>query len=186
MEILKNVSKSKKTELVEKQDILTKSILKLKEDFEQTVDVSLKEKIREESKLAIAEAKLLIKEFEEENSKNQPLLDKATEIQKIAAKKLSTFQENMPQRVVSLSKVVITFINKINNTSTWQLIASKSIIKATNDLESASLNLSSMILKSVSTDVEKVHIETIVKSEEFKKVWELSENVIKKMRSEIL
>ena len=92
----------------------------------------------------------------------------------------------MPQRVVSLSKVVINFINKINNTSTWQLTASKSIIKATKDLESASLNLSSMILKSVSTDVEKVNIETIVKSEEFKKVWELSENVIKKMRSEIL
>lgn len=186
MGILKNVTKSKKTEILEKKDILTKALLRLKEDFEQTVDVSLKEKIREDSILAIAEVKLLIKEVEEENSKNQPFLDRATEIQKIAAKKVSTFRENRPQRVVSISKGVTNLINKLNNAPAWQLTASKSIIKATKELESASLNLNEMILKSVSTNAEKVLTGTIVKSEEFKKVWELSENVIKKMRSEIL
>jgi hypothetical protein len=186
MEVLKNVGHVKKTTLLEKKDEFVNTLAKLKEDYERSTDESLKNKLREDIKLKIADVKLLIKDFEDESSKNEPFLDKARDIQKLAKKKLLIFHENMPQRVISISEAAINLTNNLNSASAWQLTASKSIVKIINELESSASKLNLRILKSVTDEGEKVHIETIVRSDEFRIIWELSQKAITKMRSEIL
>jgi hypothetical protein len=92
----------------------------------------------------------------------------------------------MPQRVISISETIVNLINNLNTSSAWQLTASKSTVKIINELESSASKLNLKILKVVTEGSEKIHIETIVKSEEFKTIWELSQKAIKKMRSEII
>lgn len=186
MELLKNVKQVKKAELLEKKDELVNTLSKLKKDLEQAADDLSKSKLREDIKLQISATKVLINEFEEESSKNKPFLDKATDFHQIAEKKLLMFNESMPHRVVSLSKAVNNFINKLNCASAWQLIASKPTIKLINELESSVSKLNINILHLVSDEVQKVHVEKVVKSDEFRITWELCQSAINKMRSEIL
>lgn len=184
--ILKNVKREKTTEFFEKKDEFRNSLKKIGKDFELTLDNSLKDKLQDDINLKIDAVNLLIKDAEEESEINKSFLDKAKDIQQIAATKLSNFQETMPQRVVSLSSVVISLINGLNGTSGWQLIASKSTIEVVRDLEASAFKLNSKISESVYSEVEKVNLKTIINTEEFKTTLKLSEKAIIQMRSEIL
>lgn len=181
-EMLKYINISKKAEV--ENFLIVAS--KLKEDFESAIDPTLKEKIRQEIRTKIIEADALIKDFQEASLKNQPFLEKATEIQNIAANRLTVFNDTMPQRVISLSTVVTNLIKKLNASSAWQLIASKSILKIISDLESSCLKLNTMILASISSQIKEADVQKVIKSEEFEKTWKLCEEAINKMRSEIL
>jgi len=184
-EILKNVEQVKKITLLEKKDKFINSLAKLNEDYNRTFDETLKTKLREEIKIKVADVEQLVKDYRAEKLKNKPFLDKAVDIADLAEKKILIFHESMPQRVISISEAVFDLIYDLNSASTWQLIASKSTIKLVNELENAAANLNSRILKLVTGGSDKVHIETIVKSEEFRIVWVLALKAIKKMRSEI-
>jgi tRNA uridine 5-carbamoylmethylation protein Kti12 len=162
--LLEEVKLVKQKELLENKSTLVDTLKKLKDEFQLIVDDKTKNEMRQEIQLKLNETKLLIKEIEEEKSRNEPLLVKAKEIHQIAAEKVAAFRGNKPQKLISLSKVINEFINDINSASSWQLIASKTIIKTIGDLESASISLNLMLIESYT---EHFGMEQIVNSPEF-------------------
>lgn len=183
--VLKNVDDVKLTTLLEKKDELRKAVTMLKGDYERASDASLKNTLRKDIELKIAEVGFLLKQFEDERSKNEPFIGEAKDFYNLAQSKLLIFHESMPQRVVSLSQAAIKLTSSLNGASAWQLAASKSVIKIINELESSASKFNVIILNSVFDEVDKVHILKIVSGEEFRIVWELSQKAIAKMRSEI-
>jgi hypothetical protein len=183
--LLEDVKMVKKRELIENQFTLADTLKRLKDEFQLIVDDKTKAQKRQEIKLKLAETELLIKEFKEEESMNEPLIKEAKEIYQIAAEKLATFRSDKSQKVISLSKVINEFVNNINSTPTWQLIASKAVIEIMGDLESACGKLNSMLLNLANSDAKYLDMRLIVGSQEFKKVWDMSQAAIKRMRSEV-
>lgn len=185
-EMLKNVDFVRERELLQKQSGLLESLKELTGKFEKSVDKSQLDQVREDIERKMIEVELLRENSEEESLKNNLFLDEARNIQQIAAKKVSSLHQSLHERPISLSKVVINLVNGLKSSSAWQLTASKSTIKLINCLESSTSKLRLKIFESVTTQSEKVQIETIFKSEEFRNTWNLSENIIKKMREELL
>ena len=186
--ILKNVTQLQNTEWTKKLVEFTNSITKLALDLKETTDPILKSKVMEDIKQKSAAMSLLSKNFLEERTKDKQSLDNAKDITETAAKKLSDFNDGIPQRIVSLSIVVTSLINELNSSPAWKLTASRSTVKMIDDLRTAALTLNYKILEMTcdGEKIELIELITILNSEEFKNVFEISENAIKKMRSEIV
>lgn len=186
--ILKNVTQRKTTEWTNKLVEFNNSIIKFGLDMKATTDSVLQSKVLEDTKQTSAAMSLLLKNFLEETTKHKQSLDNAKDISKSAAKKLSDFNDGIPQRIVSLSIVVTSLINELNSSPAWKLTASRSVVKMIDDLRTAAMTLNYKILEMACEDekIELIELFTILNTEEFKNVFEISENAIKKMRSEII
>lgn len=180
--LLNDILLVKQKGLLENHPTLIASLQKLKDDFKLITNGKSESEKHQEIQLKKNEMILLLEEFKEEKSRNEALKKQVIEILESVEKKVEIFDWNNPQKVISLSKVLNKFINVINTLPGWQLISSKAVLKTIQDLESACLRLKSVILD---VNIDRLDMIQIVDSPEFKNVWTISEEAIKKMRSEV-